>query len=128
MPEPGSCQFLNRREFLIGLGTLAAVSRLDISQPAIFQEMPADRSGIVWAHENGMSPEHYLPETLGPGCAFLDYDNDGWMDVYLVNSGPQSSMNPSGRFATLFIATTAMERSRMLPSRLAWEAEHLEWE
>ena len=35
-----------------------------------------------------MSPERYLPETMGPGCAFLDYDNDGWMDVYIVNSGP----------------------------------------
>ena len=34
-----------------------------------------------------MSPEHYLPETVGPGCAFIDYDNDGWMDIYLVNSG-----------------------------------------
>ena len=29
----------------------------------------------------------YLPETTGAGCGFLDYDNDGWMDVYLVNSG-----------------------------------------
>jgi hypothetical protein len=29
----------------------------------------------------------YLPETTGAGCAFLDYDNDGWMDIYLVNSG-----------------------------------------
>ena len=29
----------------------------------------------------------YLPETEGPGCAFLDFDNDGWMDIYLVNSG-----------------------------------------
>ncbi len=28
-----------------------------------------------------------MPETTGAGCAFLDYDNDGWMDIYLVNSG-----------------------------------------
>ena len=34
-----------------------------------------------------MSPEHFLPETVGSGCAFIDYDNDGWVDVYLVNSG-----------------------------------------
>jgi len=34
-----------------------------------------------------MSPEKYLPETGGAGCAFLDYDNDGWMDIYLVNGG-----------------------------------------
>jgi len=42
-----------------------------------------------------MSPEHYLPETMGPGCAFLDYDNDGWMDIYLVNSGPCDFYRPA---------------------------------
>jgi hypothetical protein len=36
----------------------------------------------------------YLPETIGPGCAFLDYDNDGWMDIYLVNSGKCDFYNP----------------------------------
>ena len=42
-----------------------------------------------------MSPNRYLPETLGPGCAFLDYDNDGWMDLYLVNSGPCDFYKPA---------------------------------
>jgi hypothetical protein len=41
-----------------------------------------------------MSPERYLPETVGPGAAFLDYDGDGWMDVYLVNSGPCDFYRP----------------------------------
>ncbi|MBC8167412.1 MAG: CRTAC1 family protein [Bryobacteraceae bacterium] len=41
-----------------------------------------------------MSPAHYLPETLGPGVAFLDYDNDGWPDIYLVNSGPSDFYQP----------------------------------
>jgi len=36
----------------------------------------------------------YLPETTGAGCAFLDYDNDGWMDIYLVNSGPCDFYTP----------------------------------
>ncbi|HYT23830.1 MAG TPA: CRTAC1 family protein [Candidatus Polarisedimenticolia bacterium] len=36
---------------------------------------------------NGRSENYYLPETTGAGCAFIDYDNDGWMDIYLVNSG-----------------------------------------
>ncbi len=52
-------------------------------------------SGITWVHENGMSKEHYLPEALGPGVAFLDYDNDGWMDIYLVNSGPSDFYHPA---------------------------------
>jgi len=36
----------------------------------------------------------YLPETVGAGCAFLDYDNDGWLDIYLVNSGPCDFYKP----------------------------------
>jgi hypothetical protein len=36
-----------------------------------------------------------MPEAFGPGCAFLDYDNDGWMDIYLVNSGPSDFWQPS---------------------------------
>ena len=36
-----------------------------------------------------------MPETLGPGCAFLDFDNDGWMDIFLVNSGPSDFWKPT---------------------------------
>jgi enediyne biosynthesis protein E4 len=57
--------------------------------------MPPSASGIEWVHENAMSPARYLPETLGPGCAFLDFDNDGWMDIYLVNSGPCDFWKPT---------------------------------
>ena len=38
----------------------------------------------------------YLPESSGAGCAFLDYDGDGWMDIYLVNSGKCDFYNPAG--------------------------------
>src|SRR5207253_1999 len=60
----------------------------------LFEQIPSSRSGITWAHENAMSEQRYLPETLGPGCAFLDYDNDGWMDLYFVNSGPCDFYQP----------------------------------
>src|SRR2546425_817810 len=60
----------------------------------LFEEVPAAASGITWRHDNAMSPERYLPETVGAGCAFLDYDNDGWMDFYLVNSGPCDFYQP----------------------------------
>ncbi len=58
-------------------------------------ELPASASGITWVHENAMSPSRFLPEALGPGCAFLDYDNDGWMDIFLVNSGPSDFWKPA---------------------------------
>ncbi|PYT91027.1 MAG: hypothetical protein DMG36_19605 [Acidobacteria bacterium] len=53
----------------------------------LFEQVPSAVSGIAWRQVNGRSPEYYLPETTGAGCAFLDYDNDGWMYIYLVNSG-----------------------------------------
>src|SRR5437899_1402339 len=61
----------------------------------LFEEIPPSVSGITWVHDNAMSKEHYLPEALGPGCAFLDYDNDGWMDIYLVNSGASDFFKPT---------------------------------
>ena len=60
-----------------------------------FEEIPPSVSGITWKHTAGKSPEHYLPETTGAGCAFLDYNNDGWMDIYLVNSGKCDFYNPN---------------------------------
>jgi enediyne biosynthesis protein E4 len=62
--------------------------------PPAFEEVPASRSGISWVHTSGRSPMAHLPETVGAGCAFLDYDNDGWMDIYLVNSGPCDFYDP----------------------------------
>ncbi len=52
-------------------------------------------SGISWTHNAARSPQKYLPESTGPGCAFLDYDNDGWMDIYLVNSGKSDFYTPT---------------------------------
>ncbi len=86
---------LNRRQFLLSLSAAAAASRFRFAPASpIFEEIPPSRSGILWTHENAMSPEHYLPETFGPGCAFLDYDNDGWIDLYLVNSGASDFYQP----------------------------------
>jgi len=59
-----------------------------------FELIPPDVSGIKWVHQNGRSAEMYLPETVGAGCAFLDYDNDGWQDIYLVNSGKCDFYDP----------------------------------
>jgi enediyne biosynthesis protein E4 len=83
----------SRRRFLYSLAgglSLAGLPRLAAGLPAPaypFEVVPPGVSGIRWFHSSGKSPEHYLPETTGAGCAFLDYDNDGWMDIYFVNSG-----------------------------------------
>jgi hypothetical protein len=43
-------------------------------------------AGLTFRHNSGAFGRKYLPETMGAGCAFLDYDNDGWQDLFLVNS------------------------------------------
>ena len=93
---------LSRRKFLYGLAggvgyyALSGDARGQ-GQPAlpIFEEIPPSISGIHWTHSAARSPEKHLPEATGPGCAFLDYDNDGWLDIYLVNSGKSDFFAPS---------------------------------
>jgi hypothetical protein len=88
---------LSRRAVLRLAGLTAAhvLGRLRATEPPpLFEEVPPSASGITWVHENAMSDDRYLPETLGPGCAFFDFDNDGWMDIFLVNSGPCDFYQP----------------------------------
>jgi enediyne biosynthesis protein E4 len=44
-----------------------------------------EQAGIHFVHNNGAYGKKYLPETMGPGVAFIDYDNDGWPDIFIVN-------------------------------------------
>jgi enediyne biosynthesis protein E4 len=90
---------VNRRQLLrLGAGLrIAPWLRPQASAPAanpVFIEVPTSSSGIEFVHDNAISVNHYLPETMGPGVAFLDFDNDGWMDIYIVNSGPCDFWTP----------------------------------
>jgi len=55
------------------------------------------QAGIHFKHTNGASKEKYLPETMGSGGLFLDYNNDGHLDIYLVNSGTLSGTSQPHR-------------------------------
>ncbi|HZT57907.1 MAG TPA: CRTAC1 family protein [Pyrinomonadaceae bacterium] len=55
------------------------------SGPIEFTDVTA-QAGIRFKHNSGAAGKKYLPETMGAGAAFLDYDNDGWQDILLVNS------------------------------------------
>ena len=53
--------------------------------PAIQFRDVTEQAGIHFLHNNGAFGKKYLPETMGSGVAFIDYDNDGWPDIFLVN-------------------------------------------
>jgi hypothetical protein len=55
------------------------------SGPITFTDV-TDQAGIHFKHNTGAFGKKYLPETMGSGVCFIDYDNDGWQDILLINS------------------------------------------
>ena len=53
------------------------------------------QAGINFVHNNGATGKKWLPETMGPGCAFIDYDNDGYPDILLVNGQDWNCVRPA---------------------------------
>jgi enediyne biosynthesis protein E4 len=92
---------MNRRDFVWSVGALGAYASASMhsllgaalgqsasrgANPAGFKLVDVTGpSGLRFRHHNGASGNKLLPETLGSGCAFLDYDADGWQDILLVN-------------------------------------------
>lgn len=74
---------MDRRSFLLA----AAVPHMYAAgeSPGFRLADVTQSAGIDFKHHSGAFGAKYLPETLGPGCAFLDYDNDGWQDILFVN-------------------------------------------
>ncbi len=66
------------------LVTILLLASIAPAQQIQFRDITA-QAGIHFVHNNGAFGKKYLPETMGPGCAFIDYDNDGWPDILLVN-------------------------------------------
>jgi hypothetical protein len=73
---------MTRRGFLFAAGAAAAAVPPD---PGFRLVDVTGSAGIHFQHNNGAFGSKYLPETMGPGCAWIDYDADGWPDILLVN-------------------------------------------
>ncbi len=72
---------LSRRDLLLAFPSLLGAATAPGFQ---FRDVTAS-AGLSFRHNTGSFGERYLPETMGAGCAFLDFDRDGWMDILLVN-------------------------------------------
>ena len=55
------------------------------SGPIVFEDIAAKAGLTAWTHQMGTPAKPFILETIGSGVALLDYDNDGWLDIYLVN-------------------------------------------
>jgi enediyne biosynthesis protein E4 len=65
------------------------------TSPVVFTDI-THQAGIHFVHHNGAFGNRYLPETMSAGCAFIDYDNDGYPDILLVN-GQDWPGHPQGQ-------------------------------
>jgi len=93
------CILLPLRGFVGSLLLMALLWSVAASAQQIRFRDITSQAGIHFTHNNGAFGKKYLPETMGPGCAFIDYDNDGWPDIVLVNGenwpghpGPASTL------------------------------------
>ena len=83
----------SRRSFLSAISAAGIVQFFDpklicaeaVDQP-IFSDVTGE-AGITWLQFNGYSPDRYLIETMGGGVGMFDFDNDGWLDIFLLNGG-----------------------------------------
>jgi hypothetical protein len=93
---------LSRRDLLkclgsLGIGLTGASSLArplsSSARPVTFVDV-ANSAGITFRHDNAASPEKYLIETMGSGCGWIDYDQNGLLDLYLVNGAATHIYSP----------------------------------
>ena len=77
------------------LSVFCALRWASSSEPRVQFVNVAREAGIAFKHENGASKEKLMPETFGAGVAFIDYDNDGWIDIFFSNGADLAHGKPS---------------------------------
>ena len=61
--------------------------------PIVFENIARQAGLASWHHTMGTPQKYFILETVGSGVALLDYDNDGWLDIYLVNGSTNEALN-----------------------------------
>ena len=67
--------------------------------PVVFQDIAAKAGLTVWHHTMGTPQKQFILEAPGSGVALLDYDKDGWLDIYMVNGSTYDALSGKAVFA-----------------------------
>ncbi|MGH9528850.1 MAG: FG-GAP repeat domain-containing protein, partial [Terriglobales bacterium] len=89
---------ITRRELLQYIGAVVVAAPLatinpQAAVPVTFVDIVRS-AGIDFRHDNAASPEKYLIETMGSGCAWIDFDQNGLLDLYLANGAATRVYTP----------------------------------
>src|ERR1700727_2295834 len=94
-----SLAHISRRDFLKYLGSVGIAANRRVwpapqpTNPVTFVDV-ARSAGVTFQHDNAASPEKYLIETMGSGCGWIDYDQNGLLDFYLPNGAATRVYSP----------------------------------
>src|SRR5262245_51689 len=78
---------------LLGVAAVLTLGWAYSASPTLFKDV-AGQAGLTFVHDNAATPEKYLIETMGAGCAWIDFNQDGLLDLYLVNSASTAAYQP----------------------------------
>jgi hypothetical protein len=75
------------------------IAALAVASAAIYETLPPSRTGVSFVHASGLTERRRLPESIAPGVAIFDYNGDGRMDLFFVNSaGPHGLYRNDGNW------------------------------
>jgi hypothetical protein len=95
-PQPGASQPVTAQSVTSQPGTPArpvTASGFVKTGPVIFTDISRQAGLTVWTHRMGTPQKKYIVETNGSGVCLLDYDHDGWLDIYLVNGSTWNALD-----------------------------------
>ncbi len=92
-PAPGGSNTAGAHPPVLGADRRPiTVSGTVASGPVPFVDITAKAGLAGWKHVSGEPEKRYILESIGSGVALLDYDNDGWLDIYLVNGATEAAL------------------------------------